>query len=466
MDDLVALFLVVIASLLSVGALGELLFKRTRIPDAIWLIAAGLGLRLYGVVPEEVLHTITPYFAAVTLVIVLFEGGSRLSLADLVGAAPRATLMSVLGYVAAMFTVAVFTLAISAIGVLPEAWTFWHGLLTGAIVGGTSSLILTPALALTRVSPKITRIIQLEASLTDALCVVVSLALIGVMASEAQGAAVAATAVARSFGIAVGLGVLAGWAWVPVSRLLARNARIYPLTLAALFFVYVFAQHAGGSPPMAVLAFAVVVGNASLLMRWLIKGTPKGPELGASVRAVHSQISFIIKALFFTYMGLMLSPPWSLLIFGSILGVLLLLVRVPIVGLVLRGRDFGEDERGAARICMPRGMAAGALAMMPMIAGVPGTETLHTLVFATIAATIVVFTIGFRTSQGTWPLRPVGTAARAPAISGPDPDEVTATEAAERDLLDDDDDPHEELPRDLPLYLGAEAKRQDVSRDS
>ncbi|MCA9717247.1 MAG: cation:proton antiporter [Myxococcales bacterium] len=448
MSDPVSVFLVVIASLLLVGALGELLFARTRVPDVIWLIAAGLALRLMGVVPDSVLDTITPYFTALTLVIVLFEGGSRLSLADLTGAAPRATLMSLLGFLFAMITVAVFSMGLMAIAVLPSSWTFSHGMMLGAIVGGTSSLILTPALALARVSPRIQRIVQLEASLTDALCVVIALPLIGVLSDQAHGAATTLGLVAQSFGIALALGILGGWAWVPVIRLLADSPRVYPLTLAALMFLYVFTGEAGGSPAMAVLAFAVIVGNARLLMHWLIRARPEGPEtsLADSVRSVHSQISFIIKSLFFTYLGLMLSPPWSLLIMGVALGLILMLVRIPAVNLTLREPTYSLDERGTAQVAMPRGMAAGALATMPALAGVPGTEALHSLVFATIAATIVLFTIGYRKAHGAWPpTRPFlvsGTGSpRALEVSAadPSPDEVTATIASELDVIESDE---------------------------
>ncbi len=449
MSDPVSVFLVVIASLLLVGALGELLFARTRVPDVIWLIAAGLALRLMGVVPQEVLDTITPYFTALTLVVVLFEGGSRLSLADLVGAAPRATMMSVLGFVFAMITVALFSVGLSAIAVLPASWTFSHGLMLGAIVGGTSSLILTPALALARVSPRIQRIVQLEASLTDALCVVIALPLIGILADQTHSFGAALGVVGKSFGIALALGILGGWAWVPVIRLLADSPRVYPLTLAALMFLYVFTGEAGGSPAMAVLAFAVVVGNARLLMHWLIRAKPEGPEttLASSVRTVHSQISFIIKSLFFTYLGLMLEPPWSMLIMGVVLGLVLMLVRIPAVMVSLREPVFSVEERGTAQISMPRGMAAGALATMPMIAGVPGTESLHSLVFATIAATIVLFTIGYRKTQGAWPPTRIQVTAASGGALGmlgveagdPGPEEVTATIAAELDVIESEE---------------------------
>ncbi len=441
MTDPVVLFLVVIASLLLVGALGELLFSRTRIPEAIWLIGTGLVLRMTGVVPDTVLETITPYFAVVTLVIVLFEGGSRLSLGELARDAPRATLMSVTAFFGAVITVTLFSLGLSAIGVLPE-WSLRHGVMLGAILGGTSSLILGPSLDFTGSDTPLSRTIHIESSLNDALCVMLAIPLIDLLATGGSGDTHSAVAVLKSVGIGLGLGTMIGWTWIPILRVLGNNPRGYPITLAALLMVYAIVRSAGGSPAMAILAFALIVGNARVLMRWFFRGAARDNHeirLSGSIKLAHSQINFIVKTLFFTYMGLMLTPPWSLLIMGVVLGVLLLVTRWPAVGFGLRGTGFHDDDRRTAMICCPRGMAAGALATMPALAGVPGTENLHSLVFSTIATSIVLFTIGFRQVRGTWPQptpRPV-----AP-LPEPSADLITAARAAELDLDEPVDPDH------------------------
>ena len=87
--DPVTIGLLLFAGLILVGALGETAFARTQIPDVVWLIAAGALLGpVLGVVAPADLASVTPAFAAVTLIIVLFEGGSRLVIGDLVRAAP------------------------------------------------------------------------------------------------------------------------------------------------------------------------------------------------------------------------------------------------------------------------------------------------------------------------------------------------------------------------------------------
>jgi potassium/hydrogen antiporter len=78
----VTVFLLAIAAIFLIGALGEVIFQRTQIPDVIWLIFAGilLGDSVSGLVTREQLGEVAPYFAALTLVVVLFDGGSALTL--------------------------------------------------------------------------------------------------------------------------------------------------------------------------------------------------------------------------------------------------------------------------------------------------------------------------------------------------------------------------------------------------
>jgi NhaP-type Na+/H+ and K+/H+ antiporter len=91
----------------------------------------------------------------------------------------------------------------------------------------------------------------------------------------------------------------------------------------------------------------------------------------------------------------MLGPPWSLILLGILFGVVLFGVRVPSVALSLLGSGLTKEERKLVSVAMPRGMAAGVLATLPMSAGVPGTEGLPVAVFACVFTTILVFAVGF-----------------------------------------------------------------------
>jgi NhaP-type Na+/H+ and K+/H+ antiporter len=146
---------------------------------------------------------------------------------------------------------------------------------------------------------------------------------------------------------------------------------------------------------MAILAFAVVVGNAEAIMRRLGFSLGEGPlELDLTVRTAHSQISFIVKSFFFTFIGLMLSPPWAYLALGVLFGAVLLGARIPMVWLSTRRAGFNEHQVKMITVALPRGMAAGVLATMPAYLGVSGTQNLPPLVFAAVLTSILIFAVG------------------------------------------------------------------------
>src|SRR5271166_4962907 len=88
--DPVAQMAVVIAGILLLGALGEFIFARTRIPDVVWLVAAGiLAGPVSGLIPADLLKPSIPFFGAIALTVILSSGAFRLQLTEVAAAAPR-----------------------------------------------------------------------------------------------------------------------------------------------------------------------------------------------------------------------------------------------------------------------------------------------------------------------------------------------------------------------------------------
>jgi NhaP-type Na+/H+ or K+/H+ antiporter len=84
-----------------------------------------------------------------------------------------------------------------------------------------------------------------------------------------------------------------------------------------------------------------------------------------------------------------------LVLLGIVIGLVLFMARIPAVALGTVRACFSPSARGLVAVALPRGMAAGVLAMLPAQQGVPGTEQLPVLVFATVVTTILVFSVGF-----------------------------------------------------------------------
>lgn len=135
------------------------------------------------------------------------------------------------------------------------------------------------------------------------------------------------------------------------------------------------------------------MGNAPALAG--VVGLSKRTRLSRGVEGTHDQITFIMKSFFFTFIGIMLGPPWVLVALGAVLGMLLLAARIPIVAVGMLGSSLPWPARGLVTVSMPRGMAAGVLAMSPAQAGIEGTADLPVVVYAAVILTILLFAVGF-----------------------------------------------------------------------
>lgn len=385
--------LLIIATIFLVGIFGEVVFRKTGVPDVVWLIAVGVALGpVFGILQPARLLEIAPYFGAITLVVVLFDGGRSLRLSDLGRAAPKATLLAVSGFVLATASVAACSMAAVRAGLLPAGWTWLHAIMLGAMLGGSSSAVIMPSLAKAPIDPEVRNLVNIESALTDILCVVVAGALIAILKHGDADVGAAAANLGKAFGIGLGVGVAAGMLSLFVLRHMAQSAYAYPLTLSALMILYVGVDQMGGSAALAILAAAVVVGNAPSLTQSIVMSQPA--SLGDGVTGVHDQVTFIVKSFFFTLIGALIGPPWPLVGLGAALGVVLLLARWPAVRLTFLGSRHTPAVRRLVWVALPQGMAAGVLSTMPMQAGIADTEHLPPIVFAAATMTILVFAVG------------------------------------------------------------------------
>src|SRR6185503_19189006 len=113
-------------------------------------------------------------------------------------------------------------------------------------------------------------------------------------------------------------------------------------------------------------------------------------ELGDDVRGFHSQMAFVIKALVFTGMGVLLGPPWPPVLLGAALAVVLLGAR-KLTMPVLRGSAIGESDLAKLSLAMPRGLTAGVLATLAYAQGTPGTDLLPAMVYGCITGSVLLF---------------------------------------------------------------------------
>jgi cell volume regulation protein A len=395
MDPVVKL-VVEIAGILLLGALGEFIFARTRVPDVVWLVAAGiLAGPVSGLIPAGLLKAGIPYFGAIALTVILSSGAFRLQLTEVAAAAPRGIFLGLSGFVFSLIAICGFFWLSTELGYVrpspPLAWV-----MVGAIVAGTSSVIIMPTMAMARVPSRIARMLEVESSSTDALSVIVTMVLIDVVVSGSADITRPFVALARQLGLGVALGVIAAALLVPGIPSMRDKPHGYTVFLASMLALYGITDLFKGNGAMAVLVASLLIGNASSIVPRLFPGAHGLVFAKTQTTGImQDQMTFFIKSFFFVLIGLMF-PTDSKHIALAAVGVLFLLVmRVPAVLLSTWGMGLGKKEFWLLSAAIPRGLAAGVLATLPMQYGVPGAENLAPVIFAVIVISVLVFAIGF-----------------------------------------------------------------------
>ena len=401
--------LIEIAGILLLGALGEFIFARTRVPDVVWLVAAGiLAGPVSGLIPSGSLQPGIPFFGAIALTIILSSGAFRLRLSEVAAAAPRGIFLGLSGFVFSLIAIYGFFWLSTKMGfVRPARPLVW--LMAGAIVAGTSSVIIMPTMAMARAPSRVARMLEVESSATDALTVIVTMVLIDLAVSGDAVISRPFIALARELGVGVGLGVIAAGMLVPGIPSMRDKPHGYTVFLASMFALYGITDSFRGNGAMAVLVASVLVGNASTIVPRLFPGA-HGAVFAATqtIAVMQDQMTFLIKSFFFFLIGLMFPMDLKMIALAAVAVLFLMAMRVPAVLFSTRRMGLGKKEFWFLCAAIPRGLAAGVLATLPMQYGVPGAEYLAPAVFAVIVLSTLAFTIGV-TIVGQLPDEPTPT---------------------------------------------------------
>jgi cell volume regulation protein A len=395
MDPVVKL-VVEIAGILLLGALGEFIFARTRVPDVVWLVGAGiLAGPVSGLIPAGLLKPGIPFFGAIALTVILSSGAFRLQLIDVAAAAPRGIFLGLSGFVFSLIATCGFFWLSTELGYVrpspPLAWV-----MVGAIVAGTSSVIIMPTMAMARVPSRVARILEVESSSTDALSVIVTMVLIDPIVSGSADISRPFIALARELGVGVALGVIAAALLVPGIPSMRDKPHGYTIFLASMLALYGITDLFKGNGAMAVLVASLLIGNASFIVPRLFPGAHGLVFAATQTTAVmQDQMTFFIKSFFFFLIGLMFPTDLKQISLAAVGVLFLVAMRVPAVLLSTRRMGLGKKEFWFLSAAIPRGLASGVLATLPMQFGVPGAENLAPVIFAVIVLSVLVFAIGF-----------------------------------------------------------------------
>jgi cell volume regulation protein A len=278
-----------------------------------------------------------------------------------------------------------------------------YGLLLGSIVGGSSSIVILSLAPRIGVSERCSTILSIESAITDILCTVGALTVLGIIVSGLPPLEHLAQTVASEFSTGVMLGAVVGFLWLNILLRIRGEPYAYMFTLGVAFMLYFCSELLGGSGAFSILIFGLVLGNDVHILRFLHK--TEMSVVDESMRRFEAEIAFLIRTFFFLYLGLMIAFESVVSIFlGAVLSLLLLAARwIAVNTATLRSRL--KSERGIMTTLLSRGLAAAVLATLPIQLGLPHAKLILTIAIVVILSTAVISTIGVASFPRTRPPR-------------------------------------------------------------
>lgn len=378
------------------GVMGEAFFKRTGIPDVAFLMILGVVLGpVLGIVQPAAVAQIVPYFAAVALIIIMFDGGLNLDLKSIARTAHFSIFLAILGFVVSVAIVA-------ALAYYWAGWWLMDSVLLGTIVGGSSSVIVFGLVRNVRVSEGARSMMSFESAITDILATIIAFIMFeAILTGEFSLAVLSETiGTAMMVGLVLGLGV--GIPWMYVTTKFANAQHSYMLTLGILFVLFFMANMFGESGALTALVFGLMLGNKdrfSKVFRFRVR------RIEAS-DPTHNQLTFLVRSFFFVFVGLLASfGQIEYILLGVVATVLIYVARVGMVRAVLTKR-FSRLDKKVTQVMMPRGLAAAVLATLPLTMGLPNAEAYPQIVFFIILSSVIITTMGLGSAKKIPPPEP------------------------------------------------------------
>lgn len=418
------LVILLIGASVLIAFASDYLATRFRIPDVLWLIAFGLiAGPVLGLVRAPQVVTAGAVLGTAALIIILYDAGIDFNAIEARAFAGRAILFALGSFAAAtglLFAFAYFLLtggnvALSALFALA--------------LGGISGAVIIPIAHRIGLPESLKGTLHLDAAIEDAVAVLAVTILVSVMVGSGTGPGQIALEILLPIPIAVLAGVAGGVAALQFLARWQRRSYAGLATMGLLFLVYGLTQAVDGAGIIAALIMGVIIGNEPLIRRWMRVPEADSFAFDPSVRGVHNEVAFLLRALFLVVLGILVPfQPLGILAVVCVLALpfLLLFTRRAIAR---RMETSGRFEPGSGRPLADlygRGLTNAVLLIVPL-ALVPSVSTILLPGFLIIIATDIIMTVlifleepGSGTTARLARAAPPG--ARPPLPAEPEPD--------------------------------------------
>jgi len=327
--------LLLISSTLFLSYLSGIIYNKTRIPDLVWLLVFGIALGpVLGFYDAALFINVFDLMILVTVVLFAFSTGISFNMQQILGNTAQAFNMALASFLAVTASVG-FALNF----LLPESFSIVSGLLLGAMVGGIDGVSISSLISSlgkeNKGLGKSGGFLQLESTLADPIKVVGVLTIIKMVLLTGASPRTAARDILFTLVMSTLIGIGSGLMWGEIISRLRDRPLNYMMTIAVLFPLYVLSDFitGGGGGPISVFLFGAVLMNYGYVTRSL-KMDRRSRIDRRRIKEYHDEITFLIKAMFFVYLGLVIQFELRFLKISLILTALIIIVRIIIASIL------------------------------------------------------------------------------------------------------------------------------------
>ncbi len=403
-----AFILGLIGGLLILAFIANRIFKLTRIPDIILLMALGVVLGpATHLVDAQRFSSATNLLGTIAIILVLFEGGLELDLRETLRHFRGSLLLAIIAYV--LSTGLVTLIVCKGLGL-----SLTGGLLVGAALGCTSSTVVLPVLQQMQTDEPVRITLMLEASWGDVLAVLIVGLLISMRTHSGSIAGGVLRGVFTQVVVATLFSVAVGVLWSRLLRVLSEQRFWQVLTFSIVLVLYAGMEALGANGLIAVLMFGLTLANFPGIDPDVLGGLGLGlgSQSHQSLLTFHSELAFLVRTFFFVLIGLIadigMFRRHPLLMAGT-LGALFLARWISIQMSRWAWHDIGTAGRDVILWMLPRGLITVVLAIEVTDATGKELSFLPGLAFAIILATNLLVVFGSWRARRRQPAMPVAT---------------------------------------------------------
>ena len=373
-DQLIA----IIALCLLVSLFASKLASRLGIPGLLLFLAIGMlaGVEGPGRLPFDNAW-LAQAAGVAALVLILFSGGLDTNLSDIKSVLWRGLGLATLGVLITAGSVGLF--AYYALG-----FTLYEGILLGAIIASTDAAAVLTLLRGRGLNLRagLKPLLEFESGSNDPMAVFLTLGMIALIQDPTRSPLTLALFFAHQMAVGAAVGAALGWGtrWL-INRAHLDFEGLYPvLTLTAALLTYGLSALLGGNGFLAVYLAALILSSGPFVHR-------------RTLMQFHDGLAWLMQILMFIVLGLLVTPSrvWAVAPQGLITAAFLIFVARPLAVFLLM-RPTGLSWRKSLFVAWVglRGAAPIVLATFPLLAGLPGSETIFNLVFFIVLSSVLL----------------------------------------------------------------------------